>query len=201
MALTTSEIESLRSHLRYGNVGVGAYPYTPDGFLVLFRDVIAPNLGVDTETTASTAVAVGIATVTPAVMTNIVVGATLVVDIGEDAEIVQVKAVAATTFTARFAKAHAATGYPVAVMSGKQRVRYLLAQADRAWAKLQASDITQTAGLKQLGQGEIEWTQGAKGVLDDIGMQYARIVSELASICRVQPRDHDGGNNVPLEMY
>lgn len=185
MSLTTSEMESLRTHLRYGNMDTLAYPYTPDGFLVLFRDVIGPALGVDTETSATTTIAAGIVVVTPLVMTNIVAGASLVVDVGEDAEIVMVKAVTSTTFTARFAKAHASSGYPVAVMCGKQRVRFLLAQADRLWAKSQGSDITQTAGLKQLGQGEIEWVNGASGVIDDVGSQYAAIVAELSSVCRV----------------
>lgn len=200
MSLTTSEIESLRTHLRYGNMNVGGYPYTPDGFLVLFRDIIAPNLTTDTETSATTAIAAGIVVVTPLVMTNIVAGASLVVDVGEDAEIVMVKAVTSTTFTARFAKAHASSGYPVAVMCGKQRVRYLIAQADRLWSKSQGSDITQTAGLKQLGQGEIEWVNGASGVIADVGSQYSAIVAELASVCRVPIRGANADTGA-VEVY
>lgn len=200
MSLTTSEIESLRTHLSYGNMNVGGYPYTPDGFLVLFRDIIAPNLGTDTETSATTTIAVGIATVTPLVMTNIVAGASLIVDVGEDAELVMVKAVTSTTFTARFAKAHTSAGYPVEVASGKSRVRMLLSQADRLWARLQASDITQTAGLESLGNGEIKWVAGAAGVLQDIAGQYARVVNAISEICRVPVR-RDVVDTGALEMY
>lgn len=200
MALTTSEIESLRMHLGYGNLTTGAQPYSVDGFNSLFTTVIAPNLGTAAETSATTLISAGIVVVTPVSMTDIVAQCSLVVDCGEDAEIVQVKAVGASTFTARFAKAHTAAGYPIALMCGKARLRYLLAQADRLWTRRQSSDITQTAGLKQLGKGEIEWVNGATGVIADVGSQYAQIVGEIASICRVAPSGSGGDSNT-VEMY
>jgi hypothetical protein len=200
VSLTTSEIESLRAHLDYGNLTTGAQPYSVDGFNSLFTTVIAPNLGTATETSSTTLIAAGIVVVTPVDMTDIVAGCTLVVDVGEDAEVVQVKAAAASTFTARFAKAHAASGYPIALMCGKARLRFLLAQADRLWAKRQGSDITQTAGLKQLGQGEIEWMNGASGVIADVSSQYAQIVADIASLCRVAPSGA-GADHGALEMY
>ena len=53
MVLTASEVEAIRFHLGYGNINVGAYPYTPDGFYELFTDVVAANLSTGAETTAT----------------------------------------------------------------------------------------------------------------------------------------------------
>jgi hypothetical protein len=61
-------------------------------------------------TSTSTAVAsAGVATITPSSMTNIVVGASLVVDSGASQETVVVTATTATTFTATFANTHSST--------------------------------------------------------------------------------------------
>ena len=54
--LTTAEIENLRFHLGYGNLQVGAYPYTPDGFFELFTNVIKPYLSDAEATSATTAI-------------------------------------------------------------------------------------------------------------------------------------------------
>jgi hypothetical protein len=198
VALSTAEGESLRFHLGYGNVGVGAYPYTPDGFKELFEQVIAPNLTGDTETTATTAVTAGRnATVTPVSMTGITVNARLVVDVGDDAEIVVVKAVTATTFSAKFALAHPASGYPVALLGGQARLRLLLHRADQAWEALQNGDIGETTGLKKV--DEVEFYQGMwleRGKL----AQYRIIVGQLSSLTRVQPVGGCGGSQ-SLEAY
>ncbi len=201
MSLTKSEIENLRAHLRHGNIGVGASPYTSDGFYSLFDQVIAPNLSTDTETTSVSPIAAGIASCTPLVMTNIVVAATLVVDIGEDAEIVEVKAVNGGSFVARFAKAHDLLGYPVLVMSGKARLRFLLGEANRAFSKAFGSSITQTAGLKQLGQGEIEWLAGGRGVINDVLFQYAKIMEQISELVRVSPNLMASRRGSSLEVY
>ncbi len=183
MPVSDAEIEALRFHLGYGNVGVGALPYTDDGFYSLFTQVIQPNLMGAAETTSTGAIAAGIATVTPASMVEIVSGARLVVDVGGDAETVVVKAVTLSTFTARFAADHVA-GIPVCVESGITRLRGLLHQANTAFEKLNSPGITQTAGIKQLGQGEIEFFQGNK-VLADTRAHYQSIVSQLATLVRV----------------
>lgn len=203
MSLTASEIESLRAIMSYGNIALGGHPYTPDGWLEVFSGVVAPNISTDTETSATTLVAPGVVTVTPLVMTNIVVAAQVIVDVGEDAEIVMVKATTPTAFTARFARAHATTGYPIAVMSGKARLRYLMAKADALWEKTKGSSISQTAGLKQLGQGEIEWFSGGKGVLDDVMYQYVAVVRDIADLIRVPigPGSGAAGGRGSLEAY
>ena len=59
-----------------------------------------------TNTTLGTAVTPGTRTVTPASMSNIVVGRYLPVDTGSNAEVVYVSAVTATTFTATFVNNH-----------------------------------------------------------------------------------------------
>jgi hypothetical protein len=60
-------------------------------------------------TTATLSVAIGTATITPASMTNIGVNKALVVDTGASQELVTPNAVTATTFTAKFTKAHVGT--------------------------------------------------------------------------------------------
>jgi len=61
-------------------------------------------------TTTATAVSVaGVTVITPAAMTNIVVGTALLVDTGASAETVVVEAITSTTFTATFANTHSST--------------------------------------------------------------------------------------------
>lgn len=181
--ITDSEIERLRFFLGYGNVDVNAYPYTPDGFLELFRDVVAPNLTTSAETTAPVSIAAaGIVTVTPAAMDEIVVYGRLVIDVGEDEETVTVRAITATTFTARFAKAHAAP-FPIAVDSGTTRLRQLLAKAEAVLAEKTGTKISSAAGLKMVGQGEVEWF-GVTAALMATDAQLVSIRRELSSLVR-----------------
>jgi len=187
MALSDSEIESLRYHLGYGNIGLGVSMYTPDGFKELFDQIISPYLTGDTETTATTAITAGASvTVTPASMTGIVPYAKLVVDVGDDVELVMVRSVGVTTFTAKFAKAHPASGYPIALMGGHARLRLLLNQADNAWQAMQDPSVGATAGLKQVDKGDVEWFGGFQ-VMKDRLRHYQEIVGQIASLVRVEP--------------
>lgn len=194
MALTDSEIESLRFLLGWGNIATAAYPYTPDGFYEVFYDVVAPNLTEGAETTAAVAIAsAGIATVTPASMTDIVAYARLVIDVGDDEETVTVRAVTATTFSARFTRAHAAP-YLIAVESGLTRLRGLMARAFRVLSEKTGTKITSSAGLKMVGQGEVEWF-GSTSALTATDAQLLSIRREISSLVRVPlADDHAGGS-------
>lgn len=196
MAVTDAEIENLRFHLGYGNIAIGAYPSTPDGFRELFTQVIAPYLTGDTETTASTDAAVGTSTVTVASMTGIVVNARLMVDVGDLTEIVAVRAVAASSFTAVFANAHTAN-FPVAVMGGQARLRLLLHRADATWQAMQSSDVGDAAGIKRI-EGDIEWFPGG-GTLKERRKSYDAVVNELSRLTRVPRADVRSGGQ--LEAY
>jgi len=199
--VTNAEIEALRFHLGYGNIAVGGYPYTPDGFLELFAQVIQPNLTTAPETTAATATTAGaITVVTPASMTGIAVNGHLVIDVGDDAEEVVVKAVTVSTFTARFAKAHEATGYPVALASGVARLRLLLWSAETAWKSVTGSEITATAGIQSVGKGEVVWFEGNR-VLRDTLDAYKAIVSQLSRLVRVEPVAVGGAGGSRTEAY
>lgn len=187
MPATDDQIEALRYHLGYGNIGVGGYPYTPDGFKELFEQVIQPNITEGAETTSTTAIsAAGIATVTPASMTGLATHVALIVDVGDDEERVEVRSVTATTFTARFAKAHAVPGWPIAVASGLTRLRSLLREADRLNAEVTGASTTETAGLKSVGRGAIEWYPGG-AVMAEKAKQYIAVVGELSTLVRVEP--------------
>ena len=204
MALTDPEIQTLRFHLNYGNLDDSSVPYTADGFLALFEEVIAPALQTANATTGSTTVTAGsTTTVTVASITGITAGTQLVVDVGEDAEVVYVKSISGSTFTAKFANAHPSSGYPVAVMSGEARLRYLLAKADAAFERLTSASVTKTAGLKQLGKGGIEWFPGG-AVLEDVKRHYKAICDQIGSLVRVQPGasiSGDGCSVAAVEAY
>jgi hypothetical protein len=199
MALSTSEIESLRHHLGYGNIGATAGAYSPDGFRDLFTDVISPTLSTGTETTATTAVTAGsTTTVTPAAMTDISANVALVVDTGSQAESVIVKATTATTFTAYFEKAHTAAGYPIATMSGLARLRLLLWDADKAWMGLNSSSVGNTAGIKRV--DEIEFFGKGQAVLKGKSEHYKSIVWSISHLVQVAPRWAERGGT-RLEAY
>jgi hypothetical protein len=200
VALSDPEIEALRFELGYGNLGVGGFPYTSDGFQTLFYSVIAPNLTSGPETTATTAIVAGAdATVTPVSMTGIVPYARLVVDVGDEAETVVVRSVTGSTFTARFANAHPATGYPIAVESGVTRLRQLMRDAVAAGSAYTGGAVTKAAGIKQVGQGEIEWF-GAGDTLATMNAHLKAIRLQIAGLVRV-PLAWPDGTCTQLEVY
>lgn len=199
--LSDPEIEALRFHLGYGNIGVGGYPQTPDGYFEAFRNVVAEYLTTAAETTATTAItAASTTTITPVAMTGIAVNTRLVVDVGEDAEFVVVKSVTGSTFTAKFASAHPASGYPVAVESGLARCRYLIHRANKAFEKLTGGSITTSAGLKSVGRGAVEW-YGEGAVYKQTLSHYRGIVEQLSSLVRVAPNWANEGASGQLEAY
>lgn len=187
--LTDTEIQSLRAHLGFGNIGPHGAPYTPDGWHEIFSGIISPNLQTATETTSSTVVTAGTSTaITVADATDIVAHAQLVIDVGDDAEIVVVKNVTGLAVTARFAKAHSGT-YPVALMCGLTRLRILLHAADNALSKLLGSSMTANAGIKRV-EGDVEFfePQGGKPAkLVGTRAHYESIVWEISSLVRVEP--------------
>lgn len=202
--LTTEEVENLRYHLGYGNLQVGAYPWTPDGFMELFTNVIKPYLSTGPETSSTTLVDAGagpaIVVVTPAAMTGIDVNVRLIVDNGDDTEAVVVKAVTSSTFVARFSKSHAASGYPIAVETGTSRLRWLLHQADRTYQAMLSPMVTATAGIKSVDKGEVEWF-GPTAVLRGIFVQYQAIVEQISRLVRVPATLSASGPTTRLEAY
>lgn len=200
--LTDAELEELRWHLGWGNISVGGYPHTPDGYFEAIRNVVAEYLTTEAETSATTAITANTtATVTPVSMTDIATNVRLVVDVGDDAEVVVVKSTTATTFTAKFTVAHEATGYPVAVFSGLARLRLLLHQANKAFVTLTGSTITKSAGLKSVGRGAVEW-YGGGAQYQAIVQHYRGIVMQLSSLVRVPVNDELWGGQInQIEMY
>lgn len=201
MSLSVAEIESVRFHLGWGNISAGASPYSSDGFLDVFNGIVGPYLTTSTEATAAQAIASKTtAVVTPSVMTLIVLGCQLVCDVGDAAEIVMVKAVSPTTFTASFVKAHDVTGWPVLVMCGKARLRYLLHSAETVWARMQGTAVSGSLGIKQLGQGEIEWFS-ASAVYQSLAGQYLGIVNAISQLLHVPMNDALRAPSRALEAY
>lgn len=187
--LTDEEVQAVRFHLGFGNLdGHTADLYTGDGYLALFEDVVRDSLQGGAETTATTTVAAGATVpVTVGDITDIAARTQLVVDVGDDAEVVVVRSISGSTFTAKFTNAHTQP-YPVAVMSGEARLRMLLWTADVAWIKCQDSGITDASGLKSLDNGGIVWKDGADAtVLAETLNHYRAIVWQISSLVRVRP--------------
>lgn len=202
MSLTNVEQDALRFHLGYGNLSVGSEAYARSGFVELFSQVASVYLTVGDETSSTTAVTAGaIAVVMPLAMTGIVASCQLVVDVGDDAEVVMVQAVTPTTFTARFARAHAATGYPIATYRGLARVRWLLWQAEKAHQAMQSQDLVgAAAGVEKA--DEVTFFQGG-WVLKDRLSHYKVIVTMLANVVQIPPawEARGGGGDTRLEAY
>jgi len=202
MTLSTAEIEATRFHLGWGNVGIGALPYTDDGYWSVFDQVVSPYLGTGTETTATTTITAGSTTaVTPASMTGIELYGQLVVGVGDQAEVVTVSAADATTFTATFAKAHS-TGYPITTMCGKARLRMLLWDADAAWRTIQSQSVAGTSGLKSVDKNDVVWQSGAgqNSALTGRLQHYRTIVNSISSLVRVPIRG-PSNRRVMLEAF
>lgn len=202
MTLSTAEIESVRFHLGYGNVGIQALPYTDDGYWSIFDSIVSPYLGTGTETSSTTAVTAGsTVVVTPDAMTGITAYSQLVVDVAEQAEVVTVKAVTGSTFTAYFAKAHSTAGYPIATMSGLARLRMLLHDADLAWRGMTDISVGATSGLKSVDKEDVVWFEGRR-VLGERASHYRAISCSISSLVRV-PSRHAAGKNrsIMIEAY
>jgi hypothetical protein len=203
MTLSTAEIESVRFHLGYGNVAVGALPYTDDGYWSVFDQLVSVYLGTGTETSATTAITSGSTTeVTPAAMTGIAVYGQLVVDTADQAEVVVVKATTISTFTAYFAKAH--TAYPISTMCGKARLRMMLHDADTAWRALGAVSVGASGGLKSVDKGDVVW-QDASGSSNQAVAgrmaHYGAICRSISALVRVPLRGSGNSGAVMLEAY
>jgi hypothetical protein len=186
VTISASEQESLRHHLQYGNISISAEPYSADGYQNLIA-LLCQNISTASETTLASSATTGVCVVTPASMSDIVAYAKLVVNVGDDAEIVTVQSLTASTFNARFQRAHAA-GTVLAVWSGTARLRHLLHRADQAWAALQSPEVGSTAGLRSVDKGDIVWDTSA-AVLRDRQRHYRAIVAELSSLVRVTARN------------
>jgi hypothetical protein len=133
-------------------------------------------------------------------MTDIALRGRLVIDAGDQAEIVTVKTVTVSTFTAFFKKAHASSGYPVETMSGVARLRMMLTQADAAWQAITATEVGDVAGLKSVDKGDVVWFEGSqvlKGKLE----HWKSIVASISQLVRVPSAWPGAQSSCRLEAY
>lgn len=200
MTLSAAEIESVRFHLGYGNVGIGALPYTADGYWSTFDAIVSVYLGTGTETSATTDITAGTTVaVTPLAMTGITARCQLVIDAAEQAEIVTVKAVTSTTFTAYFAKAHT-SGYPISTMCGLARLRMLLHDADQAHRGLTDISIADSTGLKSVDKQDVVFQDGTSVQVGRL-RHYQRIQGSISSLVRVPVALMPDCRSTTLEAY
>jgi hypothetical protein len=205
MSLSTSEVESLRLHLGYGNLSITALPYTPDGWWEVFGTIVSDALGTGTETSGSTAVTAGaVTTITVADASEFSVYDEAVIDVGDNAEIVVIQACTTggtETLTAYFEKAHSASGYPVATMSGKARLRMLLHDANRAWRMLTDSSVGKASGIKSVDKEDVVFF-GGTSVSSGRLSHYQSIVAAISQLVRVPSAwSWPGGGITTVEAY
>lgn len=201
MALTTAEIEQVRFHLGWGNLSQYTELYSGDGYWFQFSEIVSPYLSTGTETSATTAITAGsTAVVTPLTITGITAMCQLVVDAAEQAEVVTVKVVTATTFTAHFVKAHASSGYPIATMSGLARLRLLLHDAECAHRALTDIGIADTAGLKSVDKQDVVFQDGGSVRRERLA-HYHMIQAALSALVRVPLAPNLSGPTCEIEAY
>lgn len=200
MALLDSEIARIKWHLGYNLLSVGATPYI--GVAAVFEQVIQVYLEGTASTTSATSVT---AASTPTPVTLTLASATgfnpsdkVVIDVDSRQERVTVQSVSGSTISVILTKAHSGT-YPVSVEGPDTIVRDILQRCDDAWAAY--STALSSAGLKQLGQGEIEWFEekGSAGRLGALKATLARWRGELGSVLGISPRNR--GNGGSYELY
>jgi hypothetical protein len=193
VALTDAELARVKYHLGYNLLTVGALPYV--GYVSLFDQVIQPYLTGGAATTSSTAVTAAdeptAVTLTLASATGFVAGDTCLVDVDSKQERVTIRALSGSTITVLLSFAHSGT-YPVVVEGPEALVRSLLKKADEAQTAL--NDATSSAGIKQLGQGEIEWFGSSDGsLLSSLRSQLGYWRDELASALGIVRLNKRGG--------
>ncbi len=199
MALLDSEIARIKWHLGYNLLSVGATPYI--GVAAVFEQVIQVYLEGTASTTSTTSVS---AATTPAPVTLTLLSATgfnpsdkVVIDVDSRQERVTVQSVAGSTISVILTKAHSGT-YPVSVEGPDTIVRDILQRCDDAWSAY--STALSSAGLKQLGQGEIEWFEekGSSGRLGALRATLSRWRTELGSVLGISPRNSGHGGSYEL---
>ena len=204
MTLSTEEITSLRAHLGYNALSDDSGPYSGDGFWFTFEQVVSPYLTTGTEDASVTAVTAGaVTTITISDATDFDVYGEAVIDVGLNAELVQIQAKTSTTLVAYFAKAHSSSGYPVATMSGKARLRLLLHDANEAWRAVTDSSVGKTAGIKSADKNDVVFFRGFR-VLKDRLAHYHSIVTEIGKLIHVAPAWNSAmssGGSVRMEAY
>lgn len=156
MALLESEIYRIRAELGYPVLTIGAEPYIEH--VAIFDQVIQPYIESGAQTTSTTTVAATTdptpSTLTLASSTGFHLGEIVIVDVDARQERVTVEAIAGSTITVLLTKAHAGS-YPVTVEGGESIVRGILGRLRDADDRLLSA--AQTAGLKSVGRGAVEW--------------------------------------------
>lgn len=199
MALLDSEIARIKWHLGFNVLSVGAEPYV--GYASLFDQVIQPYVVAGAKTTCTTTVTAASTptpvTLTLASATGFTAGAVCIVDVDSRQERATIQHVSGSTITLILSSAHSGT-YPVAVEGPESIVRDVLSKCDAAWSAY--SEAIANGGLKQLGQGEIEWFPegGGNGALSSARATLSSWRSELGSLLGIRA---NGGPSLRCELY
>jgi len=200
MALLDSELARIKWHLGFNLLDVGAVPYI--GVAAIFEQVIQPYLAGGATTTSATAVVVASAptpvTLTLASATGFSLLDPVIIDVDSRQERATVQRVNGSTITVLLSLAHTGT-YPVTVEGGESIVRDILKKCDTAWTAY--SEAISSAGIKQLGQGELEYFpegRGSSGLLSSTRNTLRAWRGELASALGLAAPGNGGGTMTTL---
>jgi hypothetical protein len=182
MALTTAEVERIKSELGYNLITVGQ-PYIQSSSL--FEQVIQPYLSEGAATTSATTVTAGspaAVSLTLADATDFEAGSRVVVDVDSFAERSTIRSVSGSVIVVILQKAHAGT-YPVAQDSGDTIVREKLAEI---WtARVTRGKSQGRGGLKAI-VGDVEWYDNGQTAFASSTAEIDVLRDELAAILGVE---------------
>lgn len=188
MALLTSELRRIKSHLGYNVLASGAEPYI--GVHAVFEQVVGVYCTAGAVTSSATAVT---AATSPTPVTLTLTSPTgfsqfdrVIVDVDDRQEAATVSLLSGSTIVVQLVKTHSGT-YPVTVEGGESIVRDLLRKLDlidRPGAIFEKS--ASTAGIKKVDEIEFATDAGSTSRIKEVEALRAYWRQELADALGVQ---------------
>ncbi len=188
MALLASELIRLKFELGYNVLTIGAEPRID--YVAIFDQVIGPYMSAGATTTSSTAVTAAssptLVTLTLGSVTGFTAGCVVIIDVDDRQERATVESVSGSTISLLLSKTHGGT-YSVTVEGGETIIRSLLDQLRTLATSI--SESSESAGLKSVGRGAVEWygnSSGSSGsVLGQLKSIQMHLRDQLASACGI----------------
>lgn len=182
MPLTDGELWRAKHELGFNMMEVGAEPYFE--VVAIFEQVIQTYLNEEATTTSSTTVAKAEdeddpepVALTVVSATDMVVHATIVVDVDHRREVATIQSVSGSVITAMLTKAHSGT-YPVSLDGGITIVREIL-RGLRKIAVTLGEDGVDTLGIERV--DEIKFKGGDHSTWIGLKNEQMRLRDELSS--------------------
>ena len=199
MALTTGELDRIKSELGYNLLEFAAQPYI--GVAALFEQVIRPYLREGATTTSTTAVVAAprgaLVSLVLASATGVTAFSKLAVDVDDLFEYATVRSITGSTVSVYLKKAHSGT-YPVTLDGGLQQIREALAALQAVREKMADPEIDETGALKKVDEVEFHDVNGKSWLqlLQDQQRHWRRELSSFLGVPQKTDLNMGGGGGV-----